>query len=907
MREQLGGAAPVAAAPVAAAAPAAGGRDLEALMLEVVAESTGYPAEMLSMGMNLEADLGIDSIKRVEILSAVTEQAPELPEMDASAMGQLQTLGEIVGFMREQLSPENAAGNEEGSAGAGTVAPAVSPAAAGTVNPALSAASTAISPDLGRYHVTAVAAPPVGLSTPGLGLGKLAITDDGGGIAPALAERLVARGIQAEVVAEVPEDATGVVFLGGLADMSGPDAAQVVLLDAFRAARAIGPRLGTEPDAPTPGLFVTVQDTGGDFGQGGAGDRAWLAGLAGLAKTAAIEWPAAGVKAIDLQRGGLSPEALADRLVAELLFGGPEREVGLQADGLRLGLQATKVAEPEGRVDLDSSDVIVVSGGARGVTAGCVVELARETGARFLLLGRTKLTEEPPSARGVADEAGLKKALMLAWKAEGRAFTPRELGKAAGQILAVREIRDTLARVAEAGGEAVYASVDVTDAKGVRQAVAEARQRWGRVSGFVHGAGVIADKLIVDKTEEQVEWVLGVKLDGLRALLDATREDALKAVVMFSSVAGRSGNRGQCDYAMANEVLNKVALDLAAHREGCVVRSLGWGPWAGGMVTPQLEARFAAMGVTLIGLEDGARMLVNSLRSGDTADMVEVVLGGAPSEEALLPEESAGPPAATYEVWVDALSQPWLEDHTIKGTVVVPVVLAMEWASRAGRAFKPGLRVKAIRDIKVLKGILLPEWAQQGARFQLRVRQLSNGTGATLFFELVGTSGPPHYTAKIELTEQGADAAQAKRTPILELSAWENRKVYGDVLFHGPELQVIEQIDGISDEGISGTLRGVRQAGWEGGWQTDPAALDGGLQLAVLWDREQLDGAFLPTGIKAAVTYTDGPAEGPFRCVVKGRTVGKDRSVTDILFTDEAGAPIYELLGVETHRRPSGA
>ena len=93
---------PVATAP-ASSASAAPKRDLEALMLSVVAESTGYPAEMLAMSMNLEADLGIDSIKRVEILSAVTEKAPELPEIDASAMGALQTLGEIVDFLRAQL------------------------------------------------------------------------------------------------------------------------------------------------------------------------------------------------------------------------------------------------------------------------------------------------------------------------------------------------------------------------------------------------------------------------------------------------------------------------------------------------------------------------------------------------------------------------------------------------------------------------------------------------------------------------------------------------------------------------------------------------------------------------------------------------------------------------------------
>jgi acyl carrier protein len=68
-------------------------------MLAVVAEKTGYPVDMLTLDMDLEGDLGVDSIKRVEILSAVQDQAPELKDIDASSLGALRTLGEIVGAM----------------------------------------------------------------------------------------------------------------------------------------------------------------------------------------------------------------------------------------------------------------------------------------------------------------------------------------------------------------------------------------------------------------------------------------------------------------------------------------------------------------------------------------------------------------------------------------------------------------------------------------------------------------------------------------------------------------------------------------------------------------------------------------------------------------------------------------
>ena len=93
--------APVAAPlAVAAVAPVSGGIDLTSLtetMLGVVAEKTGYPTDMLELGMDMEADLGIDSIKRVEILGAVQEEHPGLPELDPEVMSGLRTLGEKTG------------------------------------------------------------------------------------------------------------------------------------------------------------------------------------------------------------------------------------------------------------------------------------------------------------------------------------------------------------------------------------------------------------------------------------------------------------------------------------------------------------------------------------------------------------------------------------------------------------------------------------------------------------------------------------------------------------------------------------------------------------------------------------------------------------------------------------------
>ena len=410
--------------------------------------------------------------------------------------------------------------------------------------------------------------------------------------------------------------------------MLSVDDAVAINREAFNAARAF------KRGAADGGLFVTVSDLGGDFGLGGSslsnghGQRAWSGGLGGLAKTAAIEWPSTTVRSIDVARGGRSAGLIATAIANELLSGGSELEIGLGADGERVTLRSTPVAVQPGLQPLGKNDVIVVSGGGRGVTAATMIELARDTKATFVLLGRSALAAEPKEAVGVPDDAALKRALLDAAKVSGVKLTPNELSSHVSKILANREIEQTITSIAAAGGRARYVSVDITSADAVAAELSKIRVEFGAITGVVHGAGVLADKLIVDKTDEQFDSVFNTKVAGLRGLLAATDSDPLKLLCLFSSVAARTGNNGQVDYAMANEVLNKVAAAERRRRgDTCVVKSLGWGPWDGGMVSPALKAHFASMGVSLIPLEGGARMFVAEIASPQRDD-VELVLGG---------------------------------------------------------------------------------------------------------------------------------------------------------------------------------------------------------------------------------------------------------------------------------------
>ncbi len=137
----------------------------------------------------------------------------------------------------------------------------------------------------------------------------------------------------------------------------------------------------------------------------------------------------------------------------------------------------------------------------------------------------------------------------------------------------------------------------------------------------MHGAGVLADALIGAQTDEQFDLVFGTKVDGLHHLLAATANDPLELIIVFSSVAGRFGNSAQSAYSMANDSVSCVAAGERARRGArCLVRSLAWGPWAGGMVTPGLAKLFEKAGVQLIALDAGTRG-PRRRRSGDATSI----------------------------------------------------------------------------------------------------------------------------------------------------------------------------------------------------------------------------------------------------------------------------------------------
>jgi acyl transferase domain-containing protein/NADP-dependent 3-hydroxy acid dehydrogenase YdfG len=606
LQSHLSGGAPAsapAAAPVTAPATqnaAEPSVDILAVLLEVIAEKTGYPVEMLEPGMALEADLGIDSIKRVEIFAAMSERVPGMKEPDMSELGPLKSIADVAGYLQGGSAPPPAP-------------PAPAPKQ-GSAKAAPKARATGL-----RHAVAIVPAAAGNHSVLNENIGSITITDDGLGIGDALSELLIVRGYEAAVSAEVPAGVHAVICLSGLREFASREQAVAANRDAFEIARSAA---ATIADG---GLFVTVQDTGGRF-EPSDEIRAWAGGLSALAKTAALEWPGAAVKAIDIEIAGRTPLHVAQAILNELLQGGPEREVGLNARGERVTVETISGPADGTPLPLGPDSVIVASGGARGVTAQSLIHLAKQTHSRFVLLGRTPLVDEPAFCHGVAGEAALRQAFVTDAKSRGESLAPAAVASKAAQVIASREVNDVLAAFKTAGSEARYIALDIRDRTAVAKSLDEVRTAWGPIAGIVHGAGVLADKLIAELTPERFDAVFSTKVEGLEALLDATKKDPLRFIALFSSVAARNGNPGQAAYAMANEVMNRVAHAEAAKRGATRVKSLNWGPWDGGMVTPALRGHFEKNGISLLGVEEGAALFADEiLRGSDTG--IEIVLG----------------------------------------------------------------------------------------------------------------------------------------------------------------------------------------------------------------------------------------------------------------------------------------
>lgn len=432
--------------------------------------------------------------------------------------------------------------------------------------------------------------------------GRVEITLAEPALAEAIAAALHANGVQAASVALPTGSAQTVILTEGLSSAPPAERHWQALANA-RAARAPGARI------------ILLQSAAPQ-------SHAAVSGMPGLSRTLQKEWPDTAIAAWSL----IAPDA--DSRARHILsaLGATLGDAVLTSDGQARQTHVAASLTPPATRAPTAPALWLVTGGARGVTATCAVELARRAGGTFLLAGRSALSPWPHGIDRTTDLKALRASLAQHAVASGQKVKPADIDRAARAALAGQEIEHTLAALAATGATAHYVQLDLSDTATLATAIAVIQSQHGAVTGLVHGAGVLADRLAMEKTEAEVRKVFGPKVDGLLALLGAITISQLTHIGLFSSASALFGNMGQADYAMANESLNQLARQLSAELPHAQVKSFNWGPWDGGMVDAGLAAHFAQQGIALINQADGARIFADQLLDGDRT-RVELLVG----------------------------------------------------------------------------------------------------------------------------------------------------------------------------------------------------------------------------------------------------------------------------------------
>jgi NAD(P)-dependent dehydrogenase (short-subunit alcohol dehydrogenase family) len=919
--------------------------DLRETLLGIVEEKTGYPRDMVGLDRNLEADLGIDSIKRVEIVGTLLQGMPEnmrarLVEV-RTLLNTQSTLGGILEIIRAARTKDREAAN--------VVAPVER--IAGKTEKAIEAPA--------RSVMRAYAEPIPANAARRLNNGRFVLTMDRSGVAGELAASLRAHGNDVVLIEQdvlQSEEAliqrcqalrneakiAGVVHLAALglpalsADGSPSGWRQSLRHNEkalFLLLRELSPHLLDEAHV------VAASDLGGNFGRSGSVDGALrlVAGGVGTLKSFRKERETLRVKAIDLDPSRAA-DSLASDLLVEMELEGGRQEVGYPA-GLRTVFRTVAepvAADPQREAALTNL-VVLATGGARGVTAETLRGLARP-GNTLVLTGRSSLENEPAKTAALADATSLRDYFVAEVRAGRAKWNPREIGKRVSKVLAQREMRANIADFEAGGAKVEYIAVDVTDEQGVRALVQDVTRRHGPISGVVHGAGIIEDKLLADKASDSWSRVVETKVIGLLLLQKYLDPQALRFFTVFSSVAGRYGNSGQSDYACANELMNRLCVALQSRWGGRVaVSALCWGPWGAtkfgaGMVTAETEAKFARVGVKLVSAELGRKLFREELARtagtpvevvcGEAAwDTREAELGAIRVQEGVVPSETSVHARMGEPLLGEAITQAqptgerivtlgldrarhlYLDEHMLDGRQVLPAAVALEMMAEAGRMLWPGWQVAEVREHKLMKGVEMDSKPRQ-----LRILILPPPYGSSEGFEVTAQLQSElapgkmltHYRAVLRLAQELPEVVPAERARHGEKSLT-LAKAYDEWLFHGPRFRVIEKIEGLSRSGAGARVRASYPQQWlhgcaaDAAWVFDPALLDAAAQMAWLWSRAFRDEAALPARFGRVVRYRTRCPERMHMEYERTETADPSLLRANVTFFDETGEAVMAI------------
>ena len=580
--------------------------DIKNMLLDIVSEKTGYPTEMLGLDLDLEADLSIDSIKRIEIIGALREKLNisgglEDSEDAIEKMAEIKTLNGLIKWIEElantNKSPETISQPHE------------------EASPKQEKEETSKDDELIRmcFELEEKKINPSEQLL--ISEKRFALTNDGGNYAPAIKALLEANGAIVDLIE-------------GNEDLSSYDG--LIIFNASQSPKkySIGEAFNMikSTDLSKIKWIYTFSDLLGNIRMvEGLSDLKEIQGFPGLIKSLNQEFPEINFRAT-VFHSLFDKNSLPEVVLSELSTRETTHIEIIYKDSKRYFPNPkpyTLVPNGGPYLELDKESVIIVFGGAQGITPELISEMSKEYPCHYILVGRS---EQPTEGLSKYKHLDTKDKIRNYLIKEEQMRSPAEIEKKIQKIYKANQITISIEKIEKNNAKVTYQSLDIKNEEILRNFIQNTYDTYGRIDGIFHAAGLLDDKLFIHKTLDSFNQVYSTKVTPLHVLLEEVRPN-IKLFVMFSSVASSYGNRGQTDYASANSVFDLTA-SLLSEKTDARVLTINWGPWKGaGMVSDSLEAEFRKRGVSLIPLKAGAQYFVNELKHGK--DNHVLVMGGA--------------------------------------------------------------------------------------------------------------------------------------------------------------------------------------------------------------------------------------------------------------------------------------
>jgi|GEM_PF-1205460 len=875
---------------------------LQETLLNLVSERTGYPQEMLGLDLDLEAELGIDSIKRVEILGALAKILPsslsEIFKREMDSLTKVKNLNSLIDLLTKFT--QNLTGGEIDGLGKSK-----------NLDQSSSFNQTNQVEGLcDRYVMEAKSQPLSSINFQSLEsklTGLFLITQGDQIVTYRLQKQLEKLGVKTalitheeltntekieEKIKQIKQkegEITGIIHLASLEIVPTPEnlnqwrkLSQIQTKSLFEILK-----ICREDLQKNQGKIIATSLMGGFYGRNNvlAPGSVLGGGNNGLLKTMMIEWETVKAKVIDFDHHSFTetPSILIQELINwddhfEIGYLNKERfvfEIVNQPLNLTQNLQDSKSYIPQ------ENWVILSMGGARGITAEIVKEMIKPN-MTLILVGRSKFPlPENQETQGIIDINKLKNILIKKALGQGKQPLPIEIEQEIKQLQNNRIILENINYFQTKGVKVEYHSLDGRNESEFCTFINQIYDRFGKIDAVIQGAGIIQDKLIINKTLTSFDQVFSTKVDSTFILLKYLRPESLKLMVLFASIAGRTGNKGQCDYASANEVINRIAWKMRQTWINTRIISINWGPWdVTGMASAEVNRQFKERGVIPISTQSGRQFFHQELYYGSQND-VEIMAGiyrNLPVKKLeinnyylplLLTEEIE----ENNNIWatektISVEKEPYLLDHCLKNNPVVPAAVAMELMAEFAQKIWEDWEIIEVHNLQVLKGIILLQAESVTIKLvaqshKQESKTLSKEKKYQCLMTTIKIENLSHrllYQGEFVLRKKEFKQEMTKPLPSFELLPdLDITKAYKNYCFHGKKLQLIQKISHFGKQGSESFVKTSKPCDWleysflknknklDFNWLFDPGLVDSALQMALIWTHIYQDKGCLPT------------------------------------------------------------